>query len=994
MQTISFYSYKGGVGRTLALARTAIYLARNNIKVCVLDVDLEAPGVLYKFQKELDVSKNGVLDYIYDYVNNNIPDNIEKYFYTFDKESPEGYVKIMSAGKNMNTHEYFNKLSEIDWVDLFFGNNKNDNKRKRLKNKNDNKAKGFALFIELKKLIETQIRPDYLFIDSRSGVTIMSKVCNSVLPDKVVMLLANNEENLNGSKILYNHITKSPYRISEKNISIICALTRIPQPSNESDLLKESGIIQKHIQILGKGNPNFRDDIVIIHSNREVEYEESTVLQYKDSIVRDIDYEYYCLMTKIVDTELLLNRKRLIKNKPKYSLIEYDLREYISIELKNYALSMNDLDLYDKLEIMTIETCEVSYKRALFEAYFDKPFEAIKTLSKAIHSGDNGIEWIPKIYYLRGMVFLYDLNNYHDAYNDLMKLRTNYQSFRTSNFYCDLAVCVLCLNQYDEAMLYLNDSLSLDNQYYRTYLLRALFKSFRFAVVGKLSLSKIEIEIKAKEILEDFNRAINLRPDLANSYYCRGRFYFDIRDNENAIRDYSKAVSKKCDYSIAYNSRGHVYCKLNKYELALEDYSKVIELDPNFSYAYINRGYVYYNLKKYEEALQDYKKAIEINPIQDSNFYFYRGNIYSKLDKYEEAILEYSKAIELGHSEAVELNSKQLSAVYNNRGSIYAKMGKNMEALDDYNKAIENDVNNAYAYKSRASIYETLSEKDKAEKDHQKYDELNLKILFDENNTPMPLKNVIETYKFPTKYNNGSHLEFVLIKSNEQYLLTDIGKTYEMLDEIFVMKEPDVQKNLVTIIETFGVKKNGTSFTIEVQKKSSNDESFNNVDTAKHILFSCVSFMKNMYLFYMSDDDYEKKNYSCRFKLQSTEIEHSSRSETVFETYNFHLKYYKSNDEYEFVLVERDGMIFLTDRGRTYEILDKIFELKEISVQKNLNIIMNECQVLQDGNEFFIQIQSYDIKVKSKENLEIIEEAKYRLFECVSFMHMMHIFYV
>jgi MinD-like ATPase involved in chromosome partitioning or flagellar assembly len=41
----TFYSYKGGVGRTMALANLAIILARLGRKVLIVDLDLEAPGL-------------------------------------------------------------------------------------------------------------------------------------------------------------------------------------------------------------------------------------------------------------------------------------------------------------------------------------------------------------------------------------------------------------------------------------------------------------------------------------------------------------------------------------------------------------------------------------------------------------------------------------------------------------------------------------------------------------------------------------------------------------------------------------------------------------------------------------------------------------------------------------------------------------------------------------------------------------------------------------
>src|SRR5579864_7147429 len=72
METITFYSYKGGAGRSLALANAAVYLAKLGFKVAALDFDLEAPGLHYKFSRSeggapLEVKK-GVVDYVSEFL--------------------------------------------------------------------------------------------------------------------------------------------------------------------------------------------------------------------------------------------------------------------------------------------------------------------------------------------------------------------------------------------------------------------------------------------------------------------------------------------------------------------------------------------------------------------------------------------------------------------------------------------------------------------------------------------------------------------------------------------------------------------------------------------------------------------------------------------------------------------------------------------------------------------------------------------------------------
>jgi MinD-like ATPase involved in chromosome partitioning or flagellar assembly len=54
---ITFYSYKGGVGRTMALANIATLLASWQRKVLVIDWDLEAPGIENFFFPQAEVAK-------------------------------------------------------------------------------------------------------------------------------------------------------------------------------------------------------------------------------------------------------------------------------------------------------------------------------------------------------------------------------------------------------------------------------------------------------------------------------------------------------------------------------------------------------------------------------------------------------------------------------------------------------------------------------------------------------------------------------------------------------------------------------------------------------------------------------------------------------------------------------------------------------------------------------------------------------------------------
>src|SRR5687767_11366032 len=72
MKSVTFYSYKGGTGRTLAAINFAVYLTKLGLRTIILDMDFEAPGVDSKFPNfELPPSQKGVLDYVLDFQRTN-----------------------------------------------------------------------------------------------------------------------------------------------------------------------------------------------------------------------------------------------------------------------------------------------------------------------------------------------------------------------------------------------------------------------------------------------------------------------------------------------------------------------------------------------------------------------------------------------------------------------------------------------------------------------------------------------------------------------------------------------------------------------------------------------------------------------------------------------------------------------------------------------------------------------------------------------------------
>jgi cellulose biosynthesis protein BcsQ len=71
MYVVTFYSFKGGVGRTMALVNIGVELARMGRRVLLVDFDLEAPGIeTFNLPRPRD-NTPGLVDFVLRYIDTN-----------------------------------------------------------------------------------------------------------------------------------------------------------------------------------------------------------------------------------------------------------------------------------------------------------------------------------------------------------------------------------------------------------------------------------------------------------------------------------------------------------------------------------------------------------------------------------------------------------------------------------------------------------------------------------------------------------------------------------------------------------------------------------------------------------------------------------------------------------------------------------------------------------------------------------------------------------
>lgn len=173
----TFYSYKGGVGRTFLLANVAWLLARWGRKVLCLDWDLEAPG-LYRFLAPLAGPKEGVV-YILGGVDDGKPidwrECVEDIRGTWNGD---GCLHMIGAGRGDD--EYVRRVQTLNWDDL--------------------SQKGLEPYME--KVRAEWVAPgeyDHVLVDSRTGITDIGGICAAQLPDLLILTFTATFQSLEGA---------------------------------------------------------------------------------------------------------------------------------------------------------------------------------------------------------------------------------------------------------------------------------------------------------------------------------------------------------------------------------------------------------------------------------------------------------------------------------------------------------------------------------------------------------------------------------------------------------------------------------------------------------------------------------------------------------------------------------------------------------------------------------------------------------------------------
>jgi cellulose biosynthesis protein BcsQ len=217
-QVFTFYSFKGGVGRSMAVLNVAYALAGRGRNVLVLDMDLEAPGLSGFLRRKQEIGKLADCDVIdlvqwaaqfatvrqsgekpdrsampplTDYVVSVVPEKVEPLrpkrgelgrvdVIPVDEER-DYYGRLTALGIGGFDHEMLRQIGSVLNVWL--------------------KSRKFA--VEVPEYYgsagQRMAKYDYVLVDSRTGVTEIGGLCIGPLSDQLLVFTALNDQNVAGT---------------------------------------------------------------------------------------------------------------------------------------------------------------------------------------------------------------------------------------------------------------------------------------------------------------------------------------------------------------------------------------------------------------------------------------------------------------------------------------------------------------------------------------------------------------------------------------------------------------------------------------------------------------------------------------------------------------------------------------------------------------------------------------------------------------------------
>ncbi len=259
VKIVTFYSYKGGVGRTLALAWVARDLAARGKIVVAMDLDLEAPGLHYKLRPESGANPQaGFVDLAARFVRGDAPP-ASLMDYLLQVQSG---LWLMPAG-NAPSAVYWRELASVPWTSFLTESDL-----------------GIRFMHEIKARLREELKPDFLLIDARTGITELGSAAVALLSDAVVCLTTSAPESKEGLRLVMRSIAATARADGRPVPAWIPVLSRVPPEVPPDAVANSLALIRDYVQ---EPTDDLAatvavDGVLVLTADHEVQLSEATAL--------------------------------------------------------------------------------------------------------------------------------------------------------------------------------------------------------------------------------------------------------------------------------------------------------------------------------------------------------------------------------------------------------------------------------------------------------------------------------------------------------------------------------------------------------------------------------------------------------------------------------------------------------------------------------------------------------------------------------------------
>ncbi|POG79488.1 hypothetical protein GLOIN_2v474699 [Rhizophagus irregularis DAOM 181602=DAOM 197198] len=308
---------------------------------------------------------------------------------------------------------------------------------------------------------------------------------------------------------------------------------------------------------------------------------------------------------------------------------------------------------------------------------------------------------------------------------------------------CILAYTYKCLNNYEQAHLYLKEAIDLKQKRPIAYLIQGevYFRQYEYKyAINSLNIS-INYKTKTNKVFILLGDIYLLETKLCNNSNVKNNYYLAALDNYLIAlkgNPNSYLCLKKCAY--VYNKQkkylnslemldrllnmnkkdslilcyyGEILKKLGRYSEAVLYFTDANLVDPENTHNLNRRAISYYALQEYNKALLDLDKATKLNS-SNSLTHYYKGLTYYAMENFYDAIVAFEKCMEIDPNDNLAkilfcfmkylLSKKcynivteisQISNISDNKSllfircEIYIELGEYDKALLDFNRLFE-----------------------------------------------------------------------------------------------------------------------------------------------------------------------------------------------------------------------------------------------------------------------------------------------------------------